>query len=222
MKQLSRNLFVSLLITFFIAIAFSDVCARENWVKVATLRAGGGGKEVALPFPQVARCKIRCLSGVVAVNVVWLREGGRRTEFKVGALLKPRQERVIELGKTRSATALRIGDSGHGTYEVYVAQPGEKAADPEPWTDLGTFESRGGAQEVTHAGRVSVCRIECTGGRVAVNTVVVRNGPNKKPITVATRLTKGEKVDVQLGDRIPATGFRISTEGRGGYRLLVR
>lgn len=87
----------------------------------------------------------------------------------------------------------------------------------------GSFQA-GGAVECGVPGSrpVRTVRIVATSGSVAVNTVVLREGPAKTSYTVSRRLNSGETAEIDLGGSRNATGFRISTGGKGGFDVYVR
>lgn len=90
------------------------------------------------------------------------------------------------------------------------------------WTRVGEATAGGGAKEFSVSGRSNMARIKCLEGTVIVNTLVVREGGQRSPITVARRLQAGEHVDVDLGGVRNVTGFRISDDGRGRYEVSMR
>lgn len=90
------------------------------------------------------------------------------------------------------------------------------------WTTIATLVAGGDAKEVVVNRSVRMVQIECTQGIVIVNTVVVREGAGKNPITVARRFNAGESQDLDLGQARMVTGLRISDSGRGQYRINVK
>jgi hypothetical protein len=79
----------------------------------------------------------------------------------------------------------------------------------------------GEAREVPVNREASGCRIEVTAGIVTINTIVVRAGGQKTPITVARRLTAGEAIDLPLGPKQMVDGLRISHGGGGDYKIFI-
>lgn len=90
------------------------------------------------------------------------------------------------------------------------------------WKTIGEYTSGGDAKELAVNRTIRTVQIECTDGSVIVNTVVVREGAAKDPITVARRFNKGEKQDLDLGHDRNATGLRISDGGKGRYKVHVK
>lgn len=95
---------------------------------------------------------------------------------------------------------------------------GERAPELPPPIEL---KAVGGPKEVPVQREVSGCRIEVTEGIVVINTIVVRSGGQKSPITVARRLVKGEALDLPLGPKHMVDGLRISDSGGGDYRIFI-
>ena len=90
------------------------------------------------------------------------------------------------------------------------------------WETVATLTTGGDAKEVTVNRTVRVVQIECTAGPVIVNTVVIREGGAKDPITVGRRFNTGEQQDLDLGRDRNVTGLRISDGGRGTYKVKVK
>jgi hypothetical protein len=80
----------------------------------------------------------------------------------------------------------------------------------------------GDAKEVEVNQQISKVLIKCTEGSVIINTVVVRDGGNKTPFTVGTRLNQGEEQQVTVGNNVNCSGLRISDDGRGKYVVRVK
>ncbi len=80
---------------------------------------------------------------------------------------------------------------------------------------------RGNAREIRTQQRASRLLIECSDGSVIVNTVVVREGGRKHTYTIGQRLHKGDRREISFGS-MNVTGIRISEDGRGTYRLLLK
>ena len=83
---------------------------------------------------------------------------------------------------------------------------------------IGSFTANG-ASEARFSGQKK-CRLEVTSGSVSVNSVVVRRGGAKQPITVVTRFTAGQTFEIPVDKSV--TGGRISTSGGGRYNILVK
>ena len=83
---------------------------------------------------------------------------------------------------------------------------------------VGSFTANG-ASEARFSGQKK-CRLEVTSGSVSVNSVVVRRGGAKQPITVVTRFTAGQTFEIPVDKSV--TGVRISTSGGGRYNILVK
>jgi len=90
------------------------------------------------------------------------------------------------------------------------------------WTTVGTLTAGGSAKEVGVNRSIETVQIECTDGTVIVNTVVIREGAAKTPITVAQRFNAGDKRDLAVGGKRNVTGLRISDGGRGSYTIRVK
>ncbi len=90
------------------------------------------------------------------------------------------------------------------------------------WISIGEFQAGGDGKVAAYNGPVSVCRIVCTDGSVIVNTVIVLEGQKKTPISVGVRIPAGQMHEIVLpGGHRTVTGFRISDNARGKYRLEV-
>lgn len=87
------------------------------------------------------------------------------------------------------------------------------------WQVVSDVTTGGGAKELTVNRSIRLIRIECTSGSVIINTVVVREGGAKTPITVAQKLQTGGKWEHDLGGAHQVTGFRISDSGKGTYTV---
>lgn len=86
------------------------------------------------------------------------------------------------------------------------------------WRSVGSA-SAGSAKEFSFNG-ARECYIEVTSGSVSINTVVVRRGGQKHSVPVVTRLSQGQRFNVPID--MAATGLRISTGGKGSYRVYVK
>ncbi len=85
---------------------------------------------------------------------------------------------------------------------------------------VGELTSGGDAKEVAVNRVVSKCYLELVSGTVSINTVVVR--PEKLALPQAVSLTPGQLHVIDLGVKRNVTGFRISDNGRGVYRVYVK
>lgn len=94
------------------------------------------------------------------------------------------------------------------------------------WHKIASLSANGkDAQEVaipSDRPSISVIRIVVTEGSVIINTIVVRKGNDKDAITVGERIEKGNFKEISVGDAVPATGLRISHDGRGQYDVEVK
>ena len=94
------------------------------------------------------------------------------------------------------------------------------------WHKIASLSANGkDAQEVaipSDRPAISVIRIVVTEGSVIINTIVVRKGNDKDAITVGDRIEKGNFKEISVGDAVPATGLRISHDGRGQYDVEVK
>lgn len=89
---------------------------------------------------------------------------------------------------------------------------------------VAELTAKGGAHEIKldKVKEASWLMIHAIEGHVVVNTVVLREGGKKTPITVATSLNKDQKKEVSLGGRKQLTGIRISNTGGGKYRVYLK
>ena len=69
---------------------------------------------------------------------------------------------------------------------------------------------------------IRTVQIECTEGSVIVNALWVREGGAKTEIRVARRFNQGEKQDIDLGYDRNVTGFRISNQGPGKFKVHAK
>lgn len=116
---------------------------------------------------------------------------------------------------------LRPGPPPQGAPETRPEEA-ERPREKGGWQVVAELPAGGPAKEVAVNRDVRVIQIECTEGSVIVNTLVVREGPAKNPITVARRFNQGERQDVDLGGERQVSGLRISDGGRGKYRVRVK
>jgi len=87
------------------------------------------------------------------------------------------------------------------------------------WQVVSDVTAGGGAKELAVNRTIRLIRMECTSGSVIINTVVVREGAAKNPITVARKFNVGEKWEHDLGGAHQVTGLRISDSGKGTYKV---
>ena len=85
-----------------------------KWRIVATLSAGGSAKEVSLS--GFSECMLEVTGGQVGFRTVVVRRGGAKQSITVNRSLPSGQSVSIPID--RSATGLRISDTGRGTYRV--------------------------------------------------------------------------------------------------------
>ena len=62
--------------------------------------------------------------------------------------------------------------------------------------------------------------LELVSGTVSINTVVVR--PEKTALPQTVRLQEGKLHMIDLGGKRAVSGFRISDNGRGVYRVIIQ
>ena len=90
------------------------------------------------------------------------------------------------------------------------------------WKTVAEVTAGGDAKELAVNRTIRTVQIECTAGSVIVNTVVIREGGAKSPITVARRFNQGEKQNLDLGYDRNVTGLRISDGGQGRYKVHAK
>ena len=78
----------------------------------------------------------------------------------------------------------------------------------------------GEAKEVVVNRQITRCYLELVSGTVSINTVVVR--PEKTALPQTVRLQEGKLHMIDLGGKRAVSGFRISDNGRGVYRVIVQ
>ena len=89
---------------------------------------------------------------------------------------------------------------------------------PKGWRQAGSA-SAGNASEFSFSG-ASQCYIEVTSGSVSINTVVVRRGGQKQSVRVVTKFNQGQRFYVPVDGSV--SGIRVSTGGKGTYRVYVK
>jgi hypothetical protein len=93
------------------------------------------------------------------------------------------------------------------------------------WHNVAELSADGkDAQEVNLQGEeISQIRIACTEGSIVINDVVVRTGGDGKDAhTVGDRIEAGNAKTIDIGDKVKATGLRISQDGHGKYKVEVK
>jgi hypothetical protein len=102
-----------------LSLAAGLAFAEDEWRRVADLKAGGGPKDVKVTG-SVSRILLRCDSGAVTVNTLFVVEKDRKTPLPVTTEFKEGDARVIDLQQNVSVSALRVTDAGGGSYSVHV------------------------------------------------------------------------------------------------------
>ena len=97
-------------------------------------------------------------------------------------------------------------------------------ADDSDWPKVADLQADGKkeAKEISVDKKTEKIRIKCTDGSVIINTVVVREGAAKDVHTLGKRLNKDEEIKIDLGSKKHVDGLRISDDGRGSYKVMVR
>lgn len=90
------------------------------------------------------------------------------------------------------------------------------------WHKVADLSAGGDAKEVTVNREISAIRLVAETATVNVQTVVVREGANKTPYTVAARLPMKDNHDIKLPSKVAVSGLRISDAGRGAYAVYVK
>ena len=122
---------------------------------------------------------------------------------------------------------MRLKFVGYGVVVAIVCAFGfvqnAEAGKPK-YFQVAELAAKGGANEVKldKVKEASWLMIHAIEGNVVINTIVLREGAKKTPITVATKLTKGQKKEVSLSGRKSLTGIRISNTGGGKYRVYLK
>lgn len=97
------------------------------------------------------------------------------------------------------------------------------AGNNNKWVAIGEFQAGGEGKVAAYSGPVSVCRLVCTEGSIIVNTFIILEGNKKTPISVGVRIPAGQMHEITLpGGPRNVTGFRVSDNARGKYRLEVQ
>jgi hypothetical protein len=85
-----------------------------------------------------------------------------------------------------------------------------------------TAGSKAAATELAVSRTIRTVQIECTEGAVLVNTLCIYEGGAKTEIRVTRRFNTGEKQDIDLGYDRTVTGFRISNQGPGKFKINAK
>ncbi len=107
-----------------------------------------------------------------------------------------------------------------GQVQVSPDSQYESPKKPKKAIFVGELNAGGDAKEVVVNRVISQCYLEIVSGTVSINTVVVR--PEKLSLPQTVRLTPGQLHTIDLGGKRSVTGFRISDNGRGVYRVFVK
>ena len=116
----------------------------------------------------------------------------------------------------------RSGDNRDGRYRDGGYQEGsyQKVKYPKHTIVIGEYSAGGDAKEVPVNRAISTCYLELVSGTVSINTVVIR--PEKRELPQRARLVPGQLYTIDLGGKRNVSGFRISDNGRGVYRVIVK
>ena len=116
----------------------------------------------------------------------------------------------------------RSGDNRDGRYRDGGYQEGsyQKVKYPKHTIVIGDYSAGGDAKEVPVNRAISTCYLELVSGTVSINTVVIR--PEKQELPQRARLVPGQLYTIDLGGKRNVSGFRISDNGRGVYRVIVK
>jgi len=115
----SRIVWALVGLTACLILGVSDVEAKKNWKKLATLTAGGGAKEVAVNM-DCDQFLIHIKEGPVIINTIVVREGSKTTPIRIGQRFEKGQKHEFSIPSKVRVTGLRISDDGRGQYEVFV------------------------------------------------------------------------------------------------------
>ena len=85
-----------------------------------------------------------------------------------------------------------------------------------------TATDKSEAREIAVNRAIRTVRFESKAGAVIVMTMWVREGAAKTEYTVSRAIPKGEKWNVDLGQDRAATGFRVSDQGPGRYKIHAK
>ncbi|HHD63041.1 MAG TPA: hypothetical protein ENK96_01460 [Desulfobulbaceae bacterium] len=89
------------------------------------------------------------------------------------------------------------------------------------WDDITTLSAGGDAKEVGINKDMQKLKIACQDKPIIVNTVVMREGGKKTPFTLGKKFNPKEEYVLDLGGKHHVTGFRISDDLKGTYKLQV-
>lgn len=103
----------------------------------------------------------------------------------------------------------------------------DTAAEAKPdWkTVADSLQSGGDAKEVSVNRQITKVRFRAKTGAVVINTFWVRNGGDRRQITVGRRLEAGQEAVIEIGGKQNVTGLRIGDGGgraRGTYAVDVK
>jgi hypothetical protein len=90
------------------------------------------------------------------------------------------------------------------------------------WSTVADLTAGNDAKEVAVNQTIRTVQIECIEGTMIVNTFVVREGAARESFRIGRRFNVGDKQEIDLGRDRNVTGFRISDDGRGRYRVSVK
>ena len=89
------------------------------------------------------------------------------------------------------------------------------------WDDITTLSAGGDAKEISINKDIQKLKICCLDKPIIVNTVVMREGGKKTPFTLGKKFSPKEEYVLDLGGKHHVTGFRISDDLKGMYKLKV-
>ena len=104
--------------------------------------------------------------------------------------------------------------------EVRREPPRREVRYPKGAVVVATLNAGREAKEVVVNRQITRCYLELVSGTVSINTVVVR--PEKTQLLQTVRLQEGKLHMIDLGGKRAVSGFRISDNGRGVYRVIVQ
>jgi len=106
---------------------------------------------------------------------------------------------------------------------LMVIGTGRAMAESKNWHDLGEYsvDGKDAIEVAVNRPSVTIIRIVCTEGSVIINSLVVREGGAKDAHSIGKRIEKDKYELLEIGET-KATGFRISHDGRGKYKVQVR
>ena len=106
---------------------------------------------------------------------------------------------------------------------LVMSASSQAIAERKNWHEVGSYsvDGKDAIEVAVDRPSVTLIRIVCTEGSVIINTLVVREGGAKDAHTVGKRIEKDGYEIIEIGES-KATGFRISHDGRGKYKVQVR